>query len=135
MLVTPENNEAHPLKITSKQHKTTTNIDDINVLTFANGSILSNWFMNYTSNQDLLSHLFGLNHSVISRSRFIGPNMHQPKLLHPLVILSTFVALSVNSAKDLARCTEMLRCTQHDNTFPDRCARVDAYYRRFIGPP
>ncbi len=108
---------------------------DFLLLTFANGSILSNWFMNYTSNQDLLSHLFGLNHSVISRSRFIGPNMHQPKLLHPLVILSTFVALSVNSAKGLARCTEMLRCTQHDNTFPDRCARVDAYYRRFIGPP
>jgi hypothetical protein len=44
------------------------------------------------------------------------PNMHQPEILRSLVILFTFVILS--EAKDLVRCTEMLRCTQHDNTSP-----------------
>jgi len=50
------------------------------------------------------------------------PNMHQPKILRSLVILFTFVILS--EAKDLARCTEMLRCTQHDNTSPTAVRRL-----------
>ncbi len=35
-----------------------------------------------------------------------------------IVILSTFVTLSINSAKDLMRWAEMLRCAQHDKEEP-----------------
>ena len=54
------------------------------------------------------------------------PNKHQSKLPPPLVILS--------EAKDLARGTEMLRCTQHDNALSDCRAYVDAYWSRLIVP-
>jgi len=35
--------------------------------------------------------------------------------LLPVVTLSTFVPLSINSAKGLSRWVEMLRCAQHDS--------------------
>jgi len=69
LLVTPENRETQLLRITRRQHKRTIKSDEVNLLTLIQGNILSNRFMNYTSNQELLS--IRLHHS----SKYIGESL------------------------------------------------------------